>query len=479
MNEPHEKTATDKDAEKGEQLRAPSPQRRTSHLEPFSRFRKPSRGKSLTGISAHGGSSQALGSSSSFQIPSSPDKSPDQTTSETIDSLKQNMLIRKMSLSDPADANSPASIQSKLKRKTSVTLNQDSLQKVSLEYDMHEHSIEEEDDESIHRGGLSNSKAMDTSVRHPSITDEILELLKKSPGARTDDDLMALNQAFRSIKAIERYPDFVRQEVLRSVIYRRLHKNQILFRQGDPSENFYIIIEGSLGMVRPRNNNSQSHLMHLPNAAAIESRIGKTSRASISQAPASEIAAISKTKESSLGEIQTVFETGECFGEVGIVRNIARSATVVSLEPTDLLIIEKSDYEIIMKLIQEREVDERVAFLHSLPVFQSWPRSSLNALNNSLVYQTVLPTRVVIRQGDEPEGMFFILSGECTVVREVSFATSTSKLSSPSLEVRPESRQRSGSPSESRKGEDKKLLHSRFFIHKDAQSHFSHQNTHI
>eukprot|EP00002_Diphylleia_rotans_P017197 TRINITY_DN3338_c0_g1_i5.p1 TRINITY_DN3338_c0_g1~~TRINITY_DN3338_c0_g1_i5.p1 ORF type:complete len:341 (+),score=63.95 TRINITY_DN3338_c0_g1_i5:180-1202(+) len=239
-----------------------------------------------------------------------------------------------------------------------------------------------------------------------------------------------------------------------------------VFKEGDPSECFYFVVQGSFGMLRPQTMlQSSGPLANLPNASAIEARLER--QRSPDRLDGNR-GFRSNQKDVASDEFMQFFGADDCFGEIGLIKNASRGATVVCLETADTLVLEKSDYESVMKLWQEKEVEERVAFLHSISIFQSWSRSSLTSLNSVLVHQTVLPSRVIVRENDDPEGMFFILSGECAVMKQLRLTETTKHVeesvdsAGQSSKVVASSKANASTSqvlSKGNKVEDKKLLH--------------------
>jgi CRP-like cAMP-binding protein len=71
--------------------------------------------------------------------------------------------------------------------------------------------------------------------------------------------------------------------------------------------------------------------------------------------------------------------------------------------------------------MHDRELEERAEFLSSIPVFHTWTKHYLTQLAQIMAPKSVPRNKVIIRQGDEPDGLYFIKHGECKVVMQLAF----------------------------------------------------------
>ncbi len=107
------------------------------------------------------------------------------------------------------------------------------------------------------------------------------------------------------------------QEIARRASVKEYKEKEVIIKQGENSNKFFIIKEGLVGIILE----------------------------------------VDKKNEEVIGNLKG---KGEFFGEIGIIYNIPRSATVIALAPTTVLILSDSDFmELIFgdeearKLLQE------------------------------------------------------------------------------------------------------------------------------
>lgn len=68
---------------------------------------------------------------------------------------------------------------------------------------------------------------------------------------------------------------------------------------------------------------------------------------------------------------------------------------------------------------QNQELQRRATFFSGYELFRGWPWRELNALSNAVIKKSFPQNKVIIREGDIADGMFFIASGFVKVVRRV------------------------------------------------------------
>ncbi len=83
------------------------------------------------------------------------------------------------------------------------------------------------------------------------------------------------------------------------------------------------------------------------------------------------------------GELETevsVIKTGSSFGELALLKNKLRAATIRCKEPSHFAVIERKDYKKVLLRIEQKRFDGLTNFLQSLPYFSDWARHSIAKL---------------------------------------------------------------------------------------------------
>jgi CRP-like cAMP-binding protein len=152
------------------------------------------------------------------------------------------------------------------------------------------------------------------------------------------------------------------------------------FRQGDPSDRLCVVVEGAVVPV------------------AEEARRTRLS----------------------------VLESGDFFGEIGLLADQPRNATVEALVETRLLAF---DRPLVWKLLREhgpmlgvllRALRERLIdrLVRTSPFFAVFAKASRNAVARQFRLLEVRENAIVIQQGLTEQGLFVVLAGELDVIAE-------------------------------------------------------------
>ena len=109
---------------------------------------------------------------------------------------------------------------------------------------------------------------------------------------------------------------------------------------------------------------------------------------------------------------------GSCFGELALIDDMPRAATIVSLQPTHLMTIQKDEYKELLERVDKKRQENVMEFLSGIPYLKNFPRS----LGVKLIFHLTPVTyknrgTVVFEQGKTADCIAFVLSGEFEVVK--------------------------------------------------------------
>ena len=127
-----------------------------------------------------------------------------------------------------------------------------------------------------------------------------------------------------------------------------------------------------------------------------------------------------KKTHSSTVPIATL-DTGASFGEASLGPGAPpRNATVVcASEKAEFLVLHKDDYDAIMRKFQKQEHKRAFKCMRGIALFRHWSRSRVDRLCDLLQWHYFAPDTVIVRQGDAPDNVYFILEGVCVVTKDV------------------------------------------------------------
>ena len=114
-----------------------------------------------------------------------------------------------------------------------------------------------------------------------------------------------------------------------------------------------------------------------------------------------------------------VLKEGSCFGELALISNQPRAASILCREPTHLAVLEREEYRHILGRIDDAKLEAKVQLLQKHPAFCSWTRNSLQRISyffNERLYQR---KQVVFKVGQEASFVYLVKSGDFQLLTEI------------------------------------------------------------
>uniref|UniRef100_A0A0G4G2G2 Cyclic nucleotide-binding domain-containing protein n=1 Tax=Chromera velia CCMP2878 TaxID=1169474 RepID=A0A0G4G2G2_9ALVE len=134
---------------------------------------------------------------------------------------------------------------------------------------------------------------------------------------------------------------------------------------------------------------------------------------------------------------------GDSFGEWALVRNEKRMATVHTLTPCQLLVIEKAFYQEVLQaarvlqvklaafvqILKTKPVSDRTSedlailaeFLRSVPMFANIPEEALRVVATMVDIRSYAAFSEIVKEGDMPDLVFGVVNGSCGVYQEIKY----------------------------------------------------------
>ncbi|EEY63416.1 uncharacterized protein PITG_15140 [Phytophthora infestans T30-4] len=212
---------------------------------------------------------------------------------------------------------------------------------------------------------------------------EYVKVLTKKKHARSKADIDMLSEYLQTLKFFRSLPKSFVRELCVVVDFLTLPAGACVFREGEVGDLFYIIFSGSVDV----NINSKDFK-------------GNTQM----------------TKLINLTE-------GSHFGELALMKGRGvRSATVITREECQLLVICEKDYNMTLRRMQKKDMAKRVGVLDQIPMFQTpeWTGELLKELSYVLLEQKLSTGSVLYRQGDRALHVYFVVRGELVVTKQIT-----------------------------------------------------------
>lgn len=118
--------------------------------------------------------------------------------------------------------------------------------------------------------------------------------------------------------------------------------------------------------------------------------------------------------QSEIGNIKEVsrLEAGMAFGELALLKNQPRSASIKCSTPCHFMTLTKEHYLKIIGRVENIRLEEKVNLLHSVSIFSSWTKRALEKLSYFFKSSKFVRKQVVYREGDNADWIFVVKSGE-------------------------------------------------------------------
>ncbi|XP_062516451.1 uncharacterized protein LOC134191842 [Corticium candelabrum] len=207
-----------------------------------------------------------------------------------------------------------------------------------------------------------------------------VDLLNKPPLDRNPRELRRLQGLLRTIDGYRCLSSGLQQETSQVVQYERYGPNRIVLKEGHIGNAFYIVYSGSLFVNRYEYDRITGQ-RHLATA--------------------------------------TLLQKGNCFGEIALIHDCRRTASVVTREPVELLSIDKRSFSRYPSGFQS-DMMLKEKFAREVQLFSGWKEDELQELlfkSQVIDYQI---GKVIDQNGSNSHYLYILMEGRCKVLRKVN-----------------------------------------------------------
>lgn len=175
---------------------------------------------------------------------------------------------------------------------------------------------------------------------------------------------------------------YVKRELAKVVYYDMFEGGRVVIKQGHVGISFYFIVSGSVMVERME----------------VDKFTGEQHTQVVGE----------------MGE-------GDAFGELALLHNTRRAATIICKENSEFLRVDKPDFDEVLRNSHQIEWERKLAVLNSQPALQDWARSEIRNTIAHTKIREFSPNTVILGNMDTPaDDVYFIQSGKCRVVREIT-----------------------------------------------------------
>ena len=113
------------------------------------------------------------------------------------------------------------------------------------------------------------------------------------------------------------------------------------------------------------------------------------------------------------------YKPGRSFGELALLNNTKRSATIVALEDWDFGILDKENFDLVMGKILRKKFEKKVDFLTKFVFLTGMSRIKKEKLWFSMKREIFKIGQKVVIEGTEIKDIFFVERGEFEVTKYI------------------------------------------------------------
>ena len=127
-------------------------------------------------------------------------------------------------------------------------------------------------------------------------------------------------------------------------------------------------------------------------------------------------------------EVVNILKEGGGFGELALMSDRPRAATIVANGRVSLLVIHKYQFRRILGNIANDRQLLKVKFLQSLPFFKSWTKSAISKISVFFDGLTFQRNQVLFAEGQEVKELYFIREGELLITKQQKVSSNSTTI---------------------------------------------------
>ncbi|XP_039267857.1 cGMP-dependent protein kinase 2-like [Styela clava] len=206
-------------------------------------------------------------------------------------------------------------------------------------------------------------------------------ILMKNAWERTEEELELIHTVVDQMKCFEKYPPMVRRELTRVMHFETFEDGRVMLQEGHQGFSMYFIVAGSV-IVQVSQEDGRTH----------------------------------EKRTQTVGEISA----GSSFGELALIQDCTRTATIVCKGTSQFLRVDKPDFDMVLRRSYEKEWDDRLQVLLSIPFFKQWNDFDMRNLNLNCRIEEFSSGSVIVGNTSEvSENVYFVVFGVCKLIRQV------------------------------------------------------------
>ena len=218
---------------------------------------------------------------------------------------------------------------------------------------------------------------------------------------REDKTCLELMNLTKNLKIFENISRSIEhQNICSSLTLETYQPNQVIIKQGDKGECLYHILHG---------------LVNVQLNIEIDTGI--------------------QDKSQVVNVLKNICELGDgdFFGEVALIYNIPRTATITALTETSLIRIDKHPFNRYLKHLFEGQLEDQIEFMKLCPIFKGMPKELLIKLGIRANIKKFATGQIILKNDSKCDSIYIIRRGTVKVTKEIKFIKNESKVKKRSM----------------------------------------------
>ncbi|XP_047709429.1 cyclic nucleotide-binding domain-containing protein 2 isoform X2 [Prionailurus viverrinus] len=224
---------------------------------------------------------------------------------------------------------------------------------------------------------------MDFVAEEGHLPPRAIQIMQKLPSWRTEPEIQALCNLLQVLNSYRNYSEPLQLLLARVMRFERFGRRRVMVKKGQRGNSFYFIYMGTVAVTEDEDGSSAFLDPH-----------------------------------------PMLLHKGDCFGELGLMSPSVRRATVVCMEETEFLVVDREDF-FANKLDQEfqKDAQHRFEFFRKMDLFESWSDEKLWKLVTLGKVEKFSYGQLVLKDFIESPSIMFVCKGSCEVLRLIDLGT--------------------------------------------------------
>ena len=222
------------------------------------------------------------------------------------------------------------------------------------------------------------------------------ELLEIPPSKREDKTCLEIMNLTKNLKIFENISRSIEHQNICNSLKLEIYKpNEIIIKQGDKGECLYHILHG---------------VVSIQLSITIDTGIQDKSQV--------------VNVQKNMGELTD----GDFFGELALIYNIPRTATITALTETTLIRIDRHPFNRYLKHLFEGQLEDQIEFMQLCPIFSKMPKNLLINLGIRANVKKFATGQIILKDESKCDSIYIIRRGTVKVSKEISFIKNENKI---------------------------------------------------